>query len=240
MESLQPHQAYAHHAAGTTKLQLAKPFPYKKCRHVVKRTNQLMHRRNVLDRELLLEVEKLRQGSDDWPLRERLLREQDDLETRERRHLRKTSKRFAEIEILYMQNPTIEHARTYDLIRKLLWRFKRSLGPLLEIYHQREGGCEDEKLDSPRSSASITSHNVSQNIADCFISNDTTTSQANGKKGEKRRWVEDLNDASSKKLKPDPFAEEDHRVRKKERGKDDRKANQRKDKSNQADRTNDN
>ncbi|KAI0600893.1 hypothetical protein F4775DRAFT_511832 [Biscogniauxia sp. FL1348] len=258
------HQAYAHPAAGNAELKLVNPFPDKTYRHIVKRTVQLMYRRDVLDKALLLEVEKLRHGPDDWQLRDKLLREQEDLESRECRHLRKTTQRLAKIKIVYMLDPTIEHARNYDLIRTLLWRFKRNLGPLLALYHQRAGSYIDDsesKLDqmihdvhrelklrpvdfsiaSHRNTAIVKEANeVSQDVADARDSNGSAKTKTDKKQMGKRKWDENSNDGASKKFKSDLFYKQEPAARKKEGEKDKKEENRRKNKSNQADRANDN
>ncbi|KAI1488267.1 hypothetical protein F5X96DRAFT_94876 [Biscogniauxia mediterranea] len=258
------HQACAHPGVGTAKLRLANPFSNKKYRHIVKRTAQLMYRRDVLDKALLLEVEKLRHGPDDWPLREKLFQEQEDLESRECRHLRKTTRRLAETKILYLLDPTIEHARNYDIIRKLLWRFKRNLGPLLGLYHQREGGYIDDsesKLDEtihdihrelkmgpndfsaasrPNTTTVKEAHKASQNITGPRDPNGSARSKANKKQPRKRKWEENPKDGSSKKFKSSLFSDQEPAVCRKEGGKDKKEENQIKNKSNEADRTNDN
>jgi hypothetical protein len=119
---------------GNSKLKLAKPFTKKARRIITRKTEKLMQRRNALDREVLRAVEKKNPGHNDWLPRDKLLRSREQLEKREQHHLRKRTKKLAELERLYRWDPSSDRAYDFDLVRKLLWRFKRNLGPLLEEY----------------------------------------------------------------------------------------------------------
>ncbi|KAI1504347.1 hypothetical protein F5X99DRAFT_36429 [Biscogniauxia marginata] len=146
--SKKPHrQIYFRRINEISELKLTSPLSESARRIITRKTEKLMRRRNTLDEALLLEVKKSRLRLEDWSLRRKLLQKLEHLEEQERHYLRKISQTLIEFESLYRRDPTVDRAYDHDLIRKLLWRFRRNLGPLLELYSQREVGHEDDKID---------------------------------------------------------------------------------------------
>ncbi|KAI0904017.1 hypothetical protein F4823DRAFT_242132 [Ustulina deusta] len=134
-----------------SRLKLAKPFSEKAQRIIAKKTAKLIKRRNALDRQVLTAVENTTPDDSDWLPRDKLLRSRERMERREQRHLRKRTKELAELERLYRRDPSSARAYDYDLARKLLWKFKRNLGPLLDEYANRP---YKEKNDTNETSSS--------------------------------------------------------------------------------------
>ncbi|KAF2968759.1 hypothetical protein GQX73_g4820 [Xylaria multiplex] len=116
------------------KRRLRKPLSNKARLMITKNTTKLIERRDTLDREVLVAVKKETPNSSDWLSRDKLLRNRGHLEKQERSHLSKCTKTLAGLERLYRRDPSFARAHDYDLVRTLLWRFKRNLGPLLESY----------------------------------------------------------------------------------------------------------
>ncbi|KAI8632234.1 hypothetical protein F5Y19DRAFT_492115 [Xylariaceae sp. FL1651] len=143
----------SHGINGNSKLKLAKPISEKERGIISRKTEKLIHRRNALDREVLIAVEKANPGPDDWLPRDKLLRRRERLERRERHYLKKYTKQLVKLERLYRWDPSYDRAIDYDLVRKLLWRFKRNLGPLLDEYTKTRS-MKDNDHDEMSSSAS--------------------------------------------------------------------------------------
>ncbi|KAI3323594.1 hypothetical protein HD806DRAFT_535422 [Xylariaceae sp. AK1471] len=139
---------------GNSKLKLAKPFSKKARRIITRKTEKLIERRNALDREVLRAVEKTNPNVNDWLPRDKLLRNRERLEKREQHHLRKRTKKLVELERLYRWDPSSDRAYDFDLVRKLLWRFKRNLGPLLDEYINRRKEKDHNKGDDDGTSSS--------------------------------------------------------------------------------------
>ncbi|KAI0433682.1 hypothetical protein F5Y09DRAFT_338500 [Xylaria sp. FL1042] len=137
----------------SSQLKLKKPFSKKTRRMIRKKTLKLIKRRNALDRDVLIAAEKTKPSVSDWLSRDELLRDRERMKRREQYHLRKRTKKLAERERLYRWDPSAARAHDYDLIRKLLWRFKRNLGPLLDEYTNRPSQ-EDDGGDETSSSGS--------------------------------------------------------------------------------------
>ncbi|KAI0413894.1 hypothetical protein F5X98DRAFT_264547 [Xylaria grammica] len=137
------------------KPKLKKPLSKKARRIITKNTTKLIKRRNTLDRKVLDAVKKTTPNTSDWLRRDRLLRSRERLERREKNHLRKRTKKLAELERLYRWDPSPARASGHDLVRSLLWRFKRNLGPLLDEYtNQLSKGNDDNDETNSNSSGS--------------------------------------------------------------------------------------
>ncbi|KAI0539244.1 hypothetical protein GGR58DRAFT_500311 [Xylaria digitata] len=133
-----------------SKLRLREPLSNKARLMITKNTTKLIERRNNLDREVLVAVKKETPDAGDWLSRDKLLRNREHLEKREQSHLRKCTKTLAELERLYRRDPSSARAHDYDLVRTLLWRFKRNLGPLLAGYTNRpsKGSNDSDETSS--------------------------------------------------------------------------------------------
>ena len=127
---------------GSSKLKLAKPLSRKARRIVKKKTEKLIRKRNELDEQLLREVERKNVAPKDWLPRDKLLRRQTQLEKREERHVRRRTRKLAELDRLYRWDPSADRATDYDMVRYLLWKFKRHLGPLMD-HHGKKGDGGD-------------------------------------------------------------------------------------------------
>lgn len=132
---------------GKSKLQVAKPLTKKARRIVTNKTIKLIRRREELDRDLLAEAERKFEDLDgnDWLPRENLLRRCDAVAKREKRHLRSRTRALEERTRLYKWDPSTERAHDLDLIRELLWKFKRNLGPYLK---EREKTLQEDDGES--------------------------------------------------------------------------------------------
>jgi hypothetical protein len=137
-------------AQKSSKLRLAKPLSEKARDSLTNKTKKLIVRRNTLDREILRAVEKPNPSVNDRLLQDELLQRYERLEKKELRHLGKCTRKLAELERLYRCDPSSDRAYDYDLVRALLWRFKRNLGPLLDEYanHRSEEDNDDGKMNS--------------------------------------------------------------------------------------------
>ncbi|RYP30144.1 hypothetical protein DL767_006392 [Monosporascus sp. MG133] len=127
---------------------LAKSFTEKFRSNIVQKTAELIKKRNELDSQLLQEVLRQKLSANDWQPREKLLRRHARLVEREERHIRRQKKKLARVERLYKQSPSIDRATDHDLIRYLLWRFKRHLGPLMKYHRKTDGGISSSSTDS--------------------------------------------------------------------------------------------
>ncbi|CAJ2501016.1 Uu.00g038690.m01.CDS01 [Anthostomella pinea] len=143
-----------HGIDGNSKLKLAKPFTKKARRIIIKKTEKLMRRRDALDIAVLTAAEKTNPGPNDWLPRDKLLRSLEHLEKRERRLLRVRTNKLSDLERLYRWDPTADRAYDHDLSRKLLWKFKRNLGPLLDDYIKNPRNNDDDDDDDTSSSGS--------------------------------------------------------------------------------------
>ncbi|RYO74845.1 hypothetical protein DL764_010728 [Monosporascus ibericus] len=127
---------------------LAKSFTKKFRSHIVQKTAELIKKRNEIDSQLLQEVLRQKLSADDWQPREKLLRRHARLEEREERHIRRQKKKLARVERLYKQSPSVDRATDHDLMRYLLWRFKRHLGPLMKYHHKIDGSISSSSANS--------------------------------------------------------------------------------------------
>ncbi|RYP89618.1 hypothetical protein DL770_004265 [Monosporascus sp. CRB-9-2] len=127
---------------------LAKSFTKKFRRNIVQETAELIKKRNQIDSQLLQEALRQKLSANDWQPREKLLRRHARLMKREERHIRRQKKKLARVERLYKQSPSIDRATDHDLIRYLLWRFKRHLGPLMKYHRKIDGGISSSSADS--------------------------------------------------------------------------------------------
>ena len=137
--------------SGDSKLKLAKPWSHKARRIVRKKTENLIEKRNEIDRQLLREVQRKNVAPKDWLPRDQLLQRHTQLEKREERHVRRRTRVLAKLERLYRLDPTADRAYDYDMVRYLLWKFKRHLGPLMD-HHGKKGDAEGEVNDDSSSS----------------------------------------------------------------------------------------
>ncbi len=174
---------------------LPKPFSRKARRIITKKTEKLIKKRNKLDRELLEEIQRKKLTPNDWLPRDKLLRRQAQLEKREERHIRKRTRKLAEVERLYTWDPSADRAVDYDLIRYLLWKFKRHLGPLIEYHHGRVH-------DNDASSSGTDSDSDWEDVSD--------REDGNGgpKHGKKRKRETGHYNASKKRVKTTATSEE--------------------------------
>ncbi|KAI0970314.1 hypothetical protein F4678DRAFT_136470 [Xylaria arbuscula] len=179
-------------AQSGSQLRLKKPFSKKAHRIIAKKTAKLIKRRNTLDRDVLIAAEKKNPAVSDWLPRDKLLRNRERMERREQYHLRKRTKKLAELERLYRWDPSSARAYDYDQVRKLLWRFKRNLGPLLDEYIKRpdqeydgndetssEGSSSDSDSDAGRRDDSDSEDE------DGGLSRDTVTAKLPSLNGQK-------------------------------------------------------
>ncbi|KAI1176657.1 hypothetical protein F4777DRAFT_577763 [Nemania sp. FL0916] len=119
----------------STKHYLPEPFSNKIRRAHVKEFEKLMKRRNKIDQKILRAAgNKLRR--------------------RELRRLKKSTEELAKLEGLYRCDPSSGRAQDYDLVRKLLWRFKRNLGPRLDEYISGSGSDNEDSSRNDQTSHS--------------------------------------------------------------------------------------
>ncbi|RYP24804.1 hypothetical protein DL765_000350 [Monosporascus sp. GIB2] len=127
---------------------LAKSFTKKFRRNIVRKTAELIKRRNEIDSQLLQEDLRQELSTNDWQPREKLLRRHARLVEREERHIRRQERKLARVEMLYKQTHSEDRAIDYDLVRYLLWRFKRHLGPLMKYHRKIDDGISPSSADS--------------------------------------------------------------------------------------------
>ncbi|KAI0457650.1 hypothetical protein F5B21DRAFT_520702 [Xylaria acuta] len=132
----------------SSEVRLANPFSTRKRRKIVKNTIKLIERRNRLDRQVLREVEEKNPDVHDLLSRDKLLRSCDALRKQEQYHLGKRTRKLAKLKALWRRDPSPNRYNDYSLVRELLWRFKRNLGPLVDGYtnHHSEGGTDGDKM----------------------------------------------------------------------------------------------
>ncbi|RYP81306.1 hypothetical protein DL769_002035 [Monosporascus sp. CRB-8-3] len=128
--------------------ELAKSFTKRRRRSIIQKTAELIKKRNAIDSQLLQEVLRQKLNSNDWQPREKLLRRHARLMEREERHIRRQERKLARVERLYRQSHSMDQAIDHDLIRYLLWRFKRHLGPLMKYHRKIDGGISSSSVDS--------------------------------------------------------------------------------------------
>ncbi|KAI1109154.1 hypothetical protein F5Y14DRAFT_458502 [Nemania sp. NC0429] len=128
----------SHQGQIVSRSNLAKPLAKDARRAIKKETKKLIKTRNLLDEAILGLAKKTSLGEDDGsPRQDKLLRRLKRLEREEICHLKKLTAKLAELEKFYTWDPSADRASDYDLVRKLLWRFKRNLGPLFNEYQNR-------------------------------------------------------------------------------------------------------
>ncbi|KAI1130682.1 hypothetical protein F5Y10DRAFT_106688 [Nemania abortiva] len=130
----------SHPVQKSPRLKLRKPLSKKARRFIIAKTKKLIAIRNAVDEEVLRAAGKANPSVDDWSPRDRLLQACEHLEEQELRHLRIRTKKLARLERRYRLDPSPDRAYDYNLVRTLLWRFKRNLGPLLGDYMNKGSG----------------------------------------------------------------------------------------------------
>ncbi|KAI1336841.1 hypothetical protein F5Y15DRAFT_392372, partial [Xylariaceae sp. FL0016] len=169
---------------GDSGLKLAKPFSKKARQIYTKKTRKLMLRRDDLDRETLVAYEKPYPGAKDWLIRDELLRDRQHLARKEQHHVRKRTRELAELDRLYRWNPSADRAHDYNLVRKLLWRFKRHLGPLLDDFTKQNFNKNDD--DDEMSSSGSDSEDSWDDNSD-YDHEDSQEDQTTAQEGSKTR-----------------------------------------------------
>ncbi|KAI0409432.1 hypothetical protein F4802DRAFT_593083 [Xylaria palmicola] len=130
-----------------------KPFSEKQRRKFEKKTRRLVKRRKRLNQQVLRAAKKTKPSINDWLARKELLQEWARLKMKENRHLEKYTKKLAKLAELYRIDPSSDGAQEYNLVRKLLWDFERSVKPFLDQHITRlneksNGDNEDETITS--------------------------------------------------------------------------------------------
>ncbi|OTA69029.1 hypothetical protein K449DRAFT_383929 [Hypoxylon sp. EC38] len=130
----------------------AAPLSRKQLHAISSKTNELIHKRSKIDKKLLREAkrdETSKPTLGDFPRRDNLIRKHTRLEEREKRHLA----RLSELEDLYTQHPSSDHAPHRDLVQQLHSKFKKLHGPNPEP-HSSPGS---ERMDSINASQLLKS-----------------------------------------------------------------------------------
>ncbi len=179
---------------------------------------KLMTKRDELDALLLAEADRGDATESRWLYRENLLRRQTGLERMEQRHLRNRTKALAERQRLYLMDPTVERAHDLDLVRTLLWQFKRHLGPYVDHHEAIRGeraarrrrvtrlagdddGDETSSVGSDTSDEDETGSDASDEDGDVSSEGDEmTTSDVEA------RGPSPVRDEAARKRKPTPRA----------------------------------
>ncbi|KAI0442096.1 hypothetical protein F4803DRAFT_383852 [Xylaria telfairii] len=203
-----------------SEVRLAKPLSRRKRQKIMKKSTTLIERRNRLDREVLREVEKKNPGTHDWSRRDRLLRKREILRNKEQDHLTK----LAKLEELYRRDPSFGRQEDYNLVRELILKFKRHLGPLLDEYtnHRTEGDTEADKM-LPLNSASKSEWTDTSDSKDKELRQVTVVSlqhspskrkspkglNSHENPGKRKREKEPTDVIPSKKVKFDPYEDMD-------------------------------
>ncbi|KUI67976.1 hypothetical protein VM1G_02783 [Cytospora mali] len=143
-------------AGGNSRLQLAPPLTKKARRIIINNTEKLMHKRNELDTAILIEASRPLETlkTTDWLPREHILRLCERLALRERRYFRCITKALEERTRLCKRDPSTERAVDLDLIRELLWKFRRHLGPYLLVAEKQNIYEYDDGTSSSDSDSS--------------------------------------------------------------------------------------
>ncbi|RYP76153.1 hypothetical protein DL771_001977 [Monosporascus sp. 5C6A] len=128
--------------------ELAKSFTKKFRRNIIQKTAELIKKRNEIDSQLLQEALRENLTANDWQPREKLLRRHARLVEREERYIRRQKRKLARLERLYKQSHSTNRAIDHDLIRYLLWRFQRHLGPLMKYHRKIDGDISSSSADS--------------------------------------------------------------------------------------------
>lgn len=183
---------------GSSKLKLRKPLSRQARRIVKKKTEKLIRKRNELDEQLLREVQRKNVAPKDWLPRDKLLRRQTQLEKREERHIQRRTRKLAELERLYRWDPSPDRATDYDLVRYLLWKFKRHLGPLMD-HHGKKGDIGEDASSSESESEDGWDDTSDEDEGD--EKSGTARKNRTSKKSKKRKREESLNGSTSKEHK---------------------------------------
>lgn len=118
---------------------LRKPLSKAKQRFYKRKTASLIKNRNALDRKIVFAITTVKSH-----LRGKLSQDNEDLKKREIRHLEIRTKKLAKLASLCRRDPSSRRSHDYDLIRKLLSRFRKHLGPLLMEYtNQGNDTCKE-------------------------------------------------------------------------------------------------
>ncbi|KAI1828594.1 hypothetical protein F4861DRAFT_10449 [Xylaria intraflava] len=126
-----------HGAQDISEVRLVQCLSKETRRKITSETEALIKRRNTIDQEVIHAIQKTNSDVDDWAPRDKLLRRRKQLEKQEQSHLWECRKQLTQLERLYRQDPSLNRAEDYNLVSKLLWRFQRNLGPLLDEYDRR-------------------------------------------------------------------------------------------------------
>lgn len=147
-------QSHLHGRTGPSEPQLASPFTKNARRTIISNAKTLMKAREEVDKAVLRESERDLAGltAKDWLLREEILRLSEKLAKQERRHIQLSTEELEERERLYKCDPSTERAVDLDLVRTLLWKFKRNLGPYLS---DRERPFQPGENDGDSNSSSV-------------------------------------------------------------------------------------
>lgn len=166
-------------ASKTSKPQLAPPLTDEARRRITNTTENLMRKRNALDRLLLSQASRLfgRVKPADWLPREYILRQCERLAKRERRHIRFRTRVLAKRARLYKLDPSTERAIDVDLVRELLWRFKRHLGPYLVAAENLRN--DDDNVESSSSASGSSGNEAGAEVASTSSSGDDRHTSTN-------------------------------------------------------------
>jgi hypothetical protein len=127
-----------------------RPYDDKAREFLAKRTKALMSRRNKLDTKLMAEARRKNFRPSELSRRRQLLKQESQLATRERGHIRDRLQILQQLKELHILHPTKARAADYDYVLRLLLQFKRHLGPMWEGLHRN---IADAKMENPKSGA---------------------------------------------------------------------------------------
>ncbi|KAI0396649.1 hypothetical protein F5Y17DRAFT_471984 [Xylariaceae sp. FL0594] len=120
-------------------------------RLLAKRAQRLIRRRNHLDHELIDVAYNTDPTDRQSSAQRKLLRRCARLREKERVYLESCGRLQSKLKEFYRRDPSLERASDYDLVRKLLWRFKRKLGPRLDEITDRRFTMKGEDTNSSSS-----------------------------------------------------------------------------------------
>ncbi|KAH9888253.1 hypothetical protein F4778DRAFT_414349 [Xylariomycetidae sp. FL2044] len=195
-----------HGVSGNSKLKLARPFSKKARRIITNKTKKLIKKRDELDRDILKAIAKKNPTPADWLNREKILRRQEYLSRREQHHLRKRTRKLADLDRLYRWDPSTERAVDYDLVRSLLWEFKRNLGPLLDFHGKRDADASSSDSSSEDESDDVSDEEDTKSAkrgrkSKTSVNSESSESESSTENlgGKKRKRKNDGSDGPSKK-----------------------------------------
>ncbi|GAP83590.2 hypothetical protein SAMD00023353_0200310 [Rosellinia necatrix] len=128
----------------SSKAKLVKPLSKKDGLAITDKTTKLIQKRIDLNRKFLRFATKTNPSSNDWLRQHNVMNNLSRLGGREMYHLKKLTKKLAKLEWLSRRDPSPDRTYDCDLVRKLLRRFKRNLGFLLDEYLDH-GAAEQEE-----------------------------------------------------------------------------------------------